>query len=498
LSPHHAVAAAERARVHFHSYLLVFCVAAIFLVLAHGPLLDLPYYWDEIGQFIPAALDIFHHAAWIPLSTVPNVHPPTVMAYLAGVWMVFGYSVEATRIAMLIVAALGVLFVFLLAIELSRGSAGTPAFAAVTLFCLSPLFFAQSMLAQLDMPAMVAATLALLLFLQNRFRDSALACAALVLIKETGLVVPALFFVWLVAERRWGKALWFLLPLPGLAAWLFFLHRATGYWLGNPAFEHYNIEAQLTFARVALALLRRFYYLFIGSGHFIGAAVVIYAYGRMPLLRDRAWKIAAAFVLVQAVTVSLVGGAVLERYLLPALPVLYTAFAVAMQALRTPSRRLALGALFLCLAATSFVNPVYPFPFENNLAFVDFVDLEKAAAAAIDGRPVLTVATVFPVADALTNPEFGYVTTAHHVTVMPDFSSTSINRLSANPPDLMIVFDRTWDPIRLLRIPAVREFLIRHYSYVPEMPPAEIARTLSMRIARRWTRRGMSMELLLR
>src|SRR5580658_5522807 len=215
---------ARRPPVRLRSYALAFGLIALFLILAHGPLLDLPFYWDEAGQFVPASLDLFRAGAWIPLSTAPNVHPPGVMAFLAVWWSIFGFSIVATRIARLLIAALGAMATFLLGIELSRGAAGTPGFAPLVLLCLSPLFFAQSMLAQLDMPAMCLSVLALLLFLQDRFRASAIACAVLVLVKETGIVAPALFGCWLLFERRpWNeraRAFWFLLPLPGLLVWL--------------------------------------------------------------------------------------------------------------------------------------------------------------------------------------------------------------------------------------------------------------------------------------
>ena len=225
------------------SYALSFGLIALVLLLAHGPLLELPFYWDEVGQFIPASLDLFHSGAWIPSSTLPNVHPPGVMAYLAVWWSVFGYSIVITRIAMLLIAALGAFATFLLAIELSRGSAGTPAFAAIVLLCASPLFFAQSMLAQLDMPAMSLSVLALLLFLQNRFRASALVCVVLVLVKETRESWRSLpfFGFWLLLERDRLRALWFLLPLPALLVWLGALHHFTGHWFGNPAFAAYNM-----------------------------------------------------------------------------------------------------------------------------------------------------------------------------------------------------------------------------------------------------------------
>src|SRR5579872_3734792 len=160
----------RRPPVRLRSYALAFGLIALFLLLAHGPLLDLPFYWDEAGQFIPASLDLFRAHSWIPFSTVPNVHPPGVMAYLAAWWSIFGFSVVDTRVAMLLLAAVGAVCALLLAIELTRGAPGTPALGALVLLCLSPLFFAQSMLAQLDMPAMCGSVLALLLFVQNRFR----------------------------------------------------------------------------------------------------------------------------------------------------------------------------------------------------------------------------------------------------------------------------------------------------------------------------------------
>ena len=150
------------------------------------------------------------------------------MAYLAVVWHVFGYSILATRVAMLAAAAVAVWLVFLLAIELGRRAPGAPAFPAVLLLIVSPLFYTQAMMAQLDMPAMLLTMLALLLFLQNRVRSAALACLALVLVKETGLIAPLVFAGWLVAERRRREALWFLLPVLALGVWLAVLYPKPG------------------------------------------------------------------------------------------------------------------------------------------------------------------------------------------------------------------------------------------------------------------------------
>jgi 4-amino-4-deoxy-L-arabinose transferase-like glycosyltransferase len=486
-------------------YVLVFGLIAAFMVLAHGPLLRLPFYWDEIGQFIPASLDLFRRGAWIPVSTLPNVHPPGVMAYLTAVWTVFGYSIVATRIAMLLIAAGAALITFLLGIELARGATGTPAFAALALLAISPLFFAQSMLAQLDMPAMCLSCLALLLFLQNRVRASALTCVALVMLKETGLIVPALFAGCVILEAKTWKqraaALWFVLPLPCLIFWLVALHNATGHWFGNSAFTAYNLFEPMHPVPFLLALARRIYFLFIGTGHFIGAAAMFWAWRRMPLLRERPWRIAASFVLANVLVVSALGGAVLERYTLPALPVVYIAFATSLQALMPRTRQLALAGLVVCLAVANFINPVYPFPLENNLAFVSFVGLEEEAAYAVEQRGDAlpgggSVATVFPVSNALRNPAFGFVQVPRRVFEMNDFSQSEVGKLKGMAPEMVVVYQREWDPLRLLEKPGVREFLARYYGYKPEMNAEEIAAALSMRVARRWRRRGLTMELL--
>ena len=52
-------------------------------LLLHLPLVSRPYFWDEAGQFIPASLDLFYAGELVPHSTIPNVHPPGIMLWLA-------------------------------------------------------------------------------------------------------------------------------------------------------------------------------------------------------------------------------------------------------------------------------------------------------------------------------------------------------------------------------------------------------------------------------
>jgi len=486
-----------RLGVRRQSYIIVWLVFAVFLIAAHGPLFEIPYYWDEAGQFVPAALDILHSNHWIPTSTLPNVHPPLVMGYLAAVWKVVGYSNIATRLAMLAIAAFGVLFAFLLSIDLSRGSPGAPAIVSPVLLCISPLFFAQAMLAQLDMPAMVAMALALLFFLQNRFRDSAITCIVLVLIKETGIVAPLAFAGWLVAEKRYRDAAWFAMPFIALLGWLVVLKISTGHWLGSSSFTDYNVFYPLHPARLSFAILRRLYYLFVGSGHIFGTVALLVAWRKMPLLKSRSWKVAGSLVAAQVLMVSVLGGAVLERYLLPVLPIVYAAFAISLRALGSTPRRLVLGGLLASLIAANFINPIYPFPFENNLAFVSFTQLEAEATNAAYFIPGV-IATTFPVSDALRKPELGFVEKAREVVELKDFRASTIAQLATNRPDVLIVYNTEWDPLHILSSGPALWFMHATYGYEPQLSAERIGEILSMRVARSWESRGLKMSLLVR
>ncbi len=478
------------------TYAFFLGIFAAIVFITHAPLIQTPFYWDELGQFVPASLDLYQLGRWIPVSTVPNIHPPGLMAYLALFWHFTGFSIVSARVAMLVLASFGVLFTFLLSIVLGRYADGFPAFTSLLLLCLSPLFVAQSMLVQLDMPAMVLTILALLLFVQDYLRRCALVCVALVLVKETGIAAPMVFGIWLLLERRWKDALLFTAPLIPLAVWLLALHKTTGNWAGNDSFAAYNAVYSLNPVRFLLALLRRLYYLFIGSGHFIGTGALIYALRRTALFRGRSWRLCAVFAAVHVLLVSLFGGAVLERYLLPVLPILYISFAVALSALAPRARLAASIALFALLTAANFINPIYPFPMENNLAFATFASLDRHAADFVENTyPGGVIATTFPVAGSLRRPDFGYVSHALNVHEIANFEPASIAGLAKDPPDALILYSTAWDPFGLLKNRLVAGFLHEHYGYQAPATPDEIGAILRMHPIARWTEGGQWIEV---
>lgn len=472
------------------TYLSFFVFFALAVFLTHAPFFSLPYFWDELGQFVPAALDIYRDGAWVPHSTVPNAHPPGVMAYLAAVWKIFGYSIAATRAAMLLLASLTALSTFLLAIRLCRGLAGAPALAPMLLLLLDPLFYIQSMMAQLDMPAMLFTVLALLLFLEDRHIAAALASTALVLCKETGALLPLILGGALLFDRSRAKAAaYYLAPFAVLAVWFFVLWRSTGQLFGDAGFTHYNLGYALHPVRATLCLIRRVYYLFIDDFRWVGSLAIFFAWRRSRIFANRAWAITWLFLAAHVLMVSLLGGAELERYLLPVLPLLYIAMGATLHKAWLPVA--AAG-----LLAGLFVNPPYPFPFENNLAMVDFVQLHHRAAEYLEASyPGKAIYTAWPLTGALRDPAFGYVHRKLTVVETSDLHYSTLHRLDPTAA-VLVLYSRTWEPRwSVLEWPIVERFLRYFYQYAPQMNSEQVREHFGLDLVKRWSQRGQWIEI---
>jgi 4-amino-4-deoxy-L-arabinose transferase-like glycosyltransferase len=478
------------------SHLIFFFAFAAILAAIHWPLLTLPFHWDELGQFVPAALDLYRDGAWVPHSTLPNVHPPGVMLLLALVWKVFGFSILSSRLTMLAIATVGVYLSFLLAIRLSRKSPDAPAIAAVVFLIAAPLFYTQSMMVLLDMPAMTLTVLSLLLFLDERYAACALASTALVLVKETGITTPMVFAAWLLfREKRIREALYFLAPAAALGLWLVELHHATGNWLGNEEFARFNVNQSLSFSHVMYAIGRRLYVLFLSDGHFLGAGALIAGWR---LLRGKEWAIAGWVALAQAALVTLLGGAVLDRYMLPLLPILYAAFAVAALAWSRPVRLTVQAAMVTLFIVGWFWNSPVLYAYEDNLAMVDFVRLEQQAAEYLEDHMAdQRIATAWPFSDALIRPEFGYVHRPLNLTVRTGgVRLVDLTQLNPKDFDVLVLYSSEWslkgglldfEPVRSV----VRAFLDPNINATAD----EVRERLGFVPVLRWTRGGQWIEI---
>ena len=454
-------------------FLLVFAAAFAGLYITHAGLLGLPYYWDEAGYFIPAARDIYADGSFIPHSTLSNAHPPLVMAWIALAWKLFGFHIEVARTAMLAVAALALTGVFALGCRVANWRVAA---AAALCTALYPVFFAQSSLAHLDMMVAALTIWALVFYLPPAAREEdeggadtrespgprRAVCVALLalaaLAKETAVLVPLVLFGWEVLclllrrqerpaalvciERRpvwWSLAL--LLACAPLALW-FAYHRArTGYTLGNPEYFRYNVESTLNLARVMNTMWQRLYHV---TTHMNLWALTLAGLDAMflkprrdggverPRIRVPVQLLFAALILAHVSALSVVGGAVLARYMLPVLPLVVLIWVSTLWR-RVPAWPLAVALVCAAFVYRTEVNPTsYGFPWEENLAYRDFVLLHRDAARFLEERYAgARVLTAWPATDELRNPYYGYLGTPLKVVPVENFFRPELERAAA-------------------------------------------------------------------
>jgi hypothetical protein len=448
---------------------MIFPVIFAALYASHFTLLRVPYYWDEAGYYIPAAWDFFRTGSLIPTTTLSNAHPPLPSIYLALWWKLSGYYPEVTREAVLMVAALGLLGVWRLAMRVV--GVASVAFWTVALTGLYPIWFAQSSLAHADIFAAACSIWGMVCALPARGRNpmaAALWFTAAALCKETSIAIPlALAAVCLVEsfvargldrKRLWREAAWLSSCILPLAGWYVYHYSKTGFLFGNPEFLRYNAESTLAPIRILDAFGHRVLHLTAHMNLFVPVAIALASLLLAPRPNSdgsaRAaidWPVQLRIMLVllsNAIVFSVLGGALLTRYLLPMYPL------VLLLAVTAIYRRVALWQALAVLSAGAFVaglfiNPPYGFAPEDNLSYARIVRMHLAGIAQLQRRyPGATVLSAWPATDELTHPELGYVKQPWEVCAIDDFSSAQIG-VAADEPEkysAALVFSTKYDP----------------------------------------------------
>jgi hypothetical protein len=481
------------------AHLLFFLLFAAALFATHYRLLDLPFFWDEAGQFIPQSLDLYEHGRLIPKTTQPNSHPPGLPIFLTLVWKITGFSIPVTRGVMLLVMAAFLTASFRLAILLLQGASGMPAFVVAILMLANPLLYTQGLMAQLDLPSALGCVVLMLAFSQGKQQAAVLAALFAVSFKETSIVIPVVLsiFAWRAGQQRFALLLTGL-PVLLLANWFAYVHFSTGHLFGDPAYTNYNLFYPLHPARLSYALFRRVFSLAIENFHWIGAAILLWRWkdiGFKPIWKPIFWAC-----LAHTVFVSISGGAVLERYLLPTLPVLYMAFAAAFATLPRTPRFAAVALSAAGLFAGIFWNPPYPYALENNLAMVDMIDMHRNAAGLVEAGPQQRrVTTAWPLTDGLRRPELGYLETAHkNVRSIDDFSVEGLNALDWQPGEMLILYSRSWNPPHsIARWPWVRSLLRQYFRAPEDIRHDELGELRGLRSVVGYEQRGFWIEILM-
>jgi hypothetical protein len=535
------IASESPAKAAWTQEFLLFALFFAGLMLLHASLLRLPYFWDEAGYYVPAARDLYLTGALIPQSTVSNAHPPLVMAWLALAWRLAGYSTLVTRTAMLALSAFALLGVF----RLSRVAANLPvAWTTTALVAVYPVYFTQSSLAQVDLPAAGFTFWALVAYIEadlhkddlhkeglqkkDRRWKYALWFSLAALAKETAILAPVALFGWEAAgylfrlgaaeyiSGKSSRASWWreMLPPPGrraglaylalpvvpLCCWYAYHYFKTGFLLGNPEFFRYNVAATFSVMRIPLAFLMRLWQLFGYFGlYFLTLAGILAMFrparkvGKVVRPRIAFWMLGAFLSVVAAylVFMSAVGGAVLARYMLPVVPLVILSLVSTLRR-RVKYWKYIAGAIAVAFVGGLFSNPPYGFSLEDNLAYRDYivlhVEADRFLALRYLGKRILTA---WPASDELTRPWLGYVNARppFRVVRVEDFSADQIERAvrARGQYDVALVFSTKYEPAHALfgmdewvRWTQIKE---KYFGYHHDLAPEEIALRLGGTVA---------------
>jgi hypothetical protein len=320
--------------------------------------------------------------------------------------------------------------------------------------------------------------------------------------KETAIVTPVALGLWeailLVrngssnithsSHLKWLFAL--LAPIVPLAAWYAYHYHKTGFVFGNPEFLRYNATANLNAYRIGLCLWHRLLHLTTHMNMYVPVVCTIAAMfipvaatsNRKPIARP-ALKALGVVLLANWIAFSVLGGALLTRYLLPMYPLILV-ICVNTWRRRIPGRWPFIAALSaVAFLAGIWINPPYAFAPEDNLTYRDMVVLHQHAVRYIDQTyPQATVLTAWPATSELNRPELGYTNHPLKTTAIQNFSMEEIQKAAADPGsyDVALVFSTKWEP------PANRINLGRHnesadtkyFDFHRDLSPAEVAALL--------------------
>lgn len=414
--------------MHRRGKLVLLAIFLAALIAAHWSELRLPYFWDEAGYFVPAAHDLYTTGDPIPHSVTPIPHPPLAFASLALASCIFGFSVVVSRLTMLCWAALALLATYLLGERLGGIRVGLLAALCTSVY---PVFFTQSVFVLLDLPAAAMVLWGLVFYLDRKLLPAALCLSAAVLCKESGAiaVIPLLFL-----ERRSTKRTLAILSLPAIVfvLWFAFVFLRTGNIFASAGFAQYNMTG-FSPARLLAALIHRVWDTF---GHFFLFLLTIPAAVILIRRRGRGVPLVLALTIALYVVVfSVFGGALLARYMLPAV-VLVIVISVS---LLVRYAWIAVPLALVGFVTGLFIPPPYHYGYEENLIWHDFVRVHQQAAAVLASER-MPVITTWPATDELSNPYLGYVTVPLSTIGVPDFSHDGVIRLARECTNCAILF----------------------------------------------------------
>lgn len=140
--------------------------------------------------------------------------------------------------------------------------------------------------------------------------------------------------------------------------------------------------------------------------------------------------------------------------------------------------------------------PPYPFQYEDNLAMVDFVELQRSAADFVEiNASSRRIASAWPFTDAISNSDFGYVYRPLQAVRLPSMTLADITTADRNSFDVLVVYSRLY-PIEgsWIDVAPLDGWLRTIWGYHPQATRDELNENGFFSVAR-WERHGQWIEV---
>jgi len=301
------------------------------------------------------------------------------------------------------------------------------------------------------------------------------------------------------------RALALASPVLPLAAWYAYHRSRTGFIFGNPEFLRYNATANLDAHRILVCLYHRFIHLTLHMNLFVPTLCTV-AILLVPALKPSSGEetrsrlappvlaAIAVILLANLVAFSILGGALLTRYLLPMYPL------VLLLCVDQWQRRVRRWTGLLVLSSIAFlagiwINPPYAFAPEDNLTYRDMIVLHQQAIAYLAQHyPQATVLTAWPGTAEVSRPDLGYIVESLKVDPIENFSLPQIEKAAGDPGgyDTALLFSTKWAPPagKLDLSQGGRPSDEKYFDFHLDLRPAQAAALLHGDIVYRASRKG--------
>lgn len=412
--------------------LAVFAISLALLFLLRGEVLQTPYFWDEVGYYIPNAVSMYRNNLYpIPDTAVPQSYPPLQPLTIVFGWWIFGFSIAATRITVFLTTAAVLTVTYLLGERVTGSRAAGASAAALTLAL--PVFLGQTGFAQPEMLLALFTTAATLWLFERRMVPHAIAVACLLMTKWTAIVSLPVFGLYLLATARtWREGLlrqlWYAPALGALAAWLGFFYAKTGtltstdsYYARVNLWDNLNAEALVFRWAVRVEQLAETDLAYLVTGPILVAGAIWLARRSRERAAADSWLSRPDFAIYAVLAGQClaylafltISGFLLPRYFVPVWP-LFTVMGAAaiyrLMPLPLATGYTAAAALLMHLCWYGWFPPFHPALLDARPEYMRMIDTHVAASRYLEERyPDARVAAPWPVVDELSKPYLGYV-----------------------------------------------------------------------------------------